>query len=128
MKVISKKELIYDADRLGVKKAIIQIDLTVEKRDDFNKMIRLKSIDSILINHTRAIEIGGDFQSYVVINENIYEKSYDEYEAQRNYLLSLDQSGLTGLELEDKLLQDALMLSLQNDPIYEAAGYDWERR
>jgi hypothetical protein len=40
----------------------------------------------------------------------------------KEYLLSMDDSGLTGSALEDKLLQDALLYSCITDTILQATG------
>lgn len=132
MKVVSKKKLVYNADRDGIKEEFIQIDLIILKRDDVSKKITLQATDSIILNKGLTynnIEDDRDYQleSYLRINTKTYEKTYKEYDTQRAYLLSQDNSGLTGLELEDKLLQDALLYSLEVDPIYGATGSDWDR-
>jgi hypothetical protein len=38
---------------------------------------------------------------------------------------SIDTSGLTGSLLEDKLLQDALLYSANNDTVYSSSYGDW---
>ena len=135
MKVISTKELVYDANREGIKQGFIEIELLIESRDDINKTVKLKAIDRIILHKGEVVEDdnypemnGRSLESSVIINQKYYDKTYAEYDTQRAYLLSQDTSGLTGLELDDKLLQDALLYSLEIDPIYSAVGSDWERR
>jgi hypothetical protein len=61
----------------------------------------------------------------ILIDTKTYIKSYAEYDAQRDFLLSIDTSGLTGSLLEDKLLQDALLYSANNDTVYSSSYGDW---
>jgi hypothetical protein len=57
--------------------------------------------------------------------EENYIKSYEEYDYQRAYFLFMDTSGLTGSDLEDKLLQDVLLYSCMTDTVYSSGYEDW---
>jgi hypothetical protein len=43
----------------------------------------------------------------------------------RAYFLFMDTSGLTGSDLEDKLLQDVLLYSCMTDTVYSSGYEDW---
>ena len=120
MKVRSKKKLIYDADRLGVKEAIITISLVMIGRDDVEQIVKFKALDTIPPKEVMPLYY--EFPIY----STEYSRTYDEYETGRQMLLSNKTYTETGLELEDKLLQDYLLYSLTVDPIYGAEGSDWE--
>jgi len=130
MKIRSTKTLPYDADRLGVKMGIIEIDLSITNKDDIRKTYTLKAVDHVILpdTNTTVFNKSGMYgiSNKIYIAEKIYIKSYDEYDAQKEYLKTLDASGLTGSELDDKLLQDALLYSAMTDTIYESTYTDWE--
>jgi hypothetical protein len=123
MKVRSNIPLPYKADRLGIRRAIIEVDFRITNKDDIRKEYHLTATDYAIDAVLDPMYPDGRR----VIETKSYVKSYQEYDAQKAYLLSIDTSGLTGSELEDKLLQDALYYSLQSDPIYESVGSNWER-
>lgn len=133
MKIRSTKDLPYAADRSGIKRGIIEIDLTITNKDDVNKIYTLKAVDYLILPEGSVTVtpyppmmgmmsmVGKQF-----IFEKTYLKTYAEYDAQREYLKTLDASGLVGSELDDKLLQDALLYSAMTDTVYESTHEDWE--
>lgn len=125
MKVRSTIELPYDADRLGVKRSIIEIDLIIDNKDDKNKMYYFKAIDYRFYTDEEKLVMYQPIPNTVQIFSKSYSRTYAEYDAQKEYLLSLKTYTETGSELEDALLQDALLYSLMTDPIYESLGTDW---
>lgn len=127
MKVISTKKLKYDADRAGIKEDFIIIDLVIEKRDEVKQTVTLKATDSVILNKGEVDLKGRSLERVKRIEVKRYNYTYEEYETQKAYFLGLDESGLTGVALEDKLLQDALLHNLTIDPIYYAEGSDWAR-
>jgi hypothetical protein len=122
MKIRSNIELPYDANRGGIKRAIIEIDLRITNKDDVSKIYTLLATDY-------AIDLSLDQRMYIqgrmMIFNKEYTKTYDEYDSQREYLLSIDTSGLDGSVLDDKLLQDALLYSAMTDCVYESTSDDW---
>lgn len=120
MKVRSIIPLPYDADRLGVKTGIIEIDITVDKKDEVRKLVYIKTVDFVI-----NPEATNYYEQRKQINQKFYERTYAEYNAEKELLLTADTSGLEGLELDDKLLQDRLLKSLVEDPVYESTGSDW---
>ncbi len=129
MKVRSTIELPYDADRLGIKRSIIEIDLFIENKNDILKKYYFKAIDYRFYNEDEVINLSIIRDQIIPDKVQIFSKSYSrtyaEYDAQKEYLLSLKTYTETGSELEDALLQDALLYSLISDPIYESLGTDW---
>jgi hypothetical protein len=126
MKVRSKIELPYAAGRSGIKKAIIEIDLSVVRRDPVNKTIVMQAMDfRIEPGNPMGITRHPLYMDEFNTRSKEYEIPYAEYEAQKEGLLSLKKYEETGLELEDKLLQDGLLYSLLMDPIWESEGTDW---
>jgi hypothetical protein len=136
MKVRSNIPLPFNADRMGIHTAIIEIDFRIESRNDIDKTYGLVAIDYTINDHITTsmysnmpVEmrpIGGMYGGgRREIARKQYVKSYAEYDAQREYLLSMDDSGLTGSALEDKLLQDALLYSCITDTIYSSGYEDW---
>lgn len=123
MKVRSNIVLPYRANRLGVQKAIIEIDFRIANKDDVRKEYNLISTDYAI----DAVLDPTFPDGRRMIAAVSYIKSYQEYDDQRAALLATDTSGLTGSDLEDKLLQDALYYSLQSDPVYSSVGSNWIR-
>jgi hypothetical protein len=127
MKVRSKKQLPYTAGRSGVKKAIIEIELIIIRRDTVKKTITMQATDyRIEPDNPMGIHRHILYMDEFNTRSKEYELAYDEYEAQKQGLISMKTYTETGLELEDKLLQDGLLYSLQNDPIWSSEGTDWE--
>jgi hypothetical protein len=125
MKVRSIIELPYDADRLGIKRSIIEIDLVIESKDDRLKVYYFKAVDYRFYTDEEKLVMYQPIPDTVQIFSKSYSRTYTEYDAQKDYLLSLKTYTETGSELEDALLQDALLYSLMTDPIYESLGTDW---
>jgi hypothetical protein len=82
--------------------------ITIAIRNSMPESMRLQYIDS-----PGRREIG----------RKNYIKSYEEYDYQRAYFF-MDTSGLTGSDLEDKLLQDVLY-SCMTDTVYSSGYEDW---
>jgi hypothetical protein len=125
MKVRSIIELPYDADRLGIKRSIIEIDLFIEKKDDILKMYYFNAIDYRFYTDEEKLVMYQPIPDKCQIFSKSYSRTYAEYDAQKEYILTLKTYTETGSELEDALLQDALLYSLMTDPIYESLGTDW---
>jgi hypothetical protein len=125
MKVRSIIELPYNVDRLGIKRSIIEIDLFIESKDDKNKIYYFKAIDYRFYTDEEKLVMYQPIPDTVQISSKIYSRTYTEYDAQKEYLLSLKTYTETGSDLEDALVQDALLYSLMIDPIYESLGTDW---
>jgi hypothetical protein len=126
MKVRSKKQLPYTSGRSGIKYAIIEIELLIIRRDTVKKTITMQATDYRIepdnpMGITRHILYMDEFNT----RSKEYEIPYAEYEYQKAALLTMKTYTETGLELEDKLLQDGLLYSLQTDPIWESEGTDW---
>jgi hypothetical protein len=127
MKVRSNIKLPYDSDRSGIHTAIIEIDFVITIKDPVSQTYTLVAKD-YTINDERYITTGNSYLNpggRILIDTKTYIKSYAEYDAQRDFLLSIDTSGLTGSLLEDKLLQDALLYSANNDTVYSSSYGDW---
>lgn len=125
MKVRSTIELPYDADRHGIKRSIIEIDLIIDNKDDKLKVYYFKAIDYRFYTDVEKLIMYQPIPNTVQIFSKSYSRTYAEYDAQKEYLLSLKTYTETGSELEDALLQDALLYSLMTDPIYESTVAEW---
>jgi hypothetical protein len=127
MKVRSNIKLPYDSDRSGIHTAIIEIDLVITSKDPLSQTYALIAKD-YTINDERYVTPGNSYLNpggRTLIDTKYYFKTYAEYDAERDFLLSIDTSGLTGSLLEDKLLQDALLYSANNDTVYSSSYGDW---
>lgn len=128
MKVITTEKVFLQNDRDGKLIEHVQIDLRVTSKDDVNKVYTLEAIDSIVYDK------GLENESIAVLRNRHgvpqvknYQKSYAEYDQQKEVLLSLygEETELTGSELDDFLLQKGLLYNLVSDNIYDG---QWEAR
>jgi hypothetical protein len=132
MKVRSTIPLPFSADRAGVHLAIIEIDFQITQRNDIDKSYSLVAIDYTINDHI-TIAIRNSMPESMRLQyidspgrrdwKKNYIKSYEEYDYQRAYFM--DTSGLTGSDLEDKLLQDVLLYSCMTDTVYSSGYEDW---
>ena len=128
MKVITTDKVFLQIDREGELREHVQIDLKILSKDDVAKTYTLQAIDSIVLNK------GDENESTTVLRNRhgepqikTYQKSYKEYDEQKEVLLSIygEETKLTGSELDDFLLQKGLLYNLVSDNIYEGI---WEVR
>jgi hypothetical protein len=128
MKVITTEKVLLVHDREGQLIEHVQIDLRITNKDDVNKLYTLEAIDSIVLNK------GEENESTVVLRNRhgvpqvkTYQKTYAEYDEQKEVLLSIygEETELKGSELEDFLLQKGLLYNLVSDNIYDGK---WEAR
>jgi hypothetical protein len=128
MKVRSNILLPFTADRAGIHYAIIEIDFRITNRNSVTKMYTLIASD-FTINDALVTALNPELypQGRRQIASKVYEKSYAEFDMHRSYFLYMDESGLTGSDLEDKLLQDVLLYNAMTDTIYSSGYEDWDR-
>ena len=120
MKVISKQPVVLCHDREGKLEEYLQIEITIEKKDDVNKVYQIKTVDSVVFNKGTSEESTTVFKNrYGQDQIKFYSKPYADYDADREILNSLYPTTLTGSEKDDYLLQMALLQNLINDPIYD---------
>jgi len=128
MKVITTEKVLLINDREGQLIEHVQIDLKITNKDDVNKVYTLEAVDSIVYN--KGLE---DESTTTLINrygepqKKVYQKSYLEFDQQREVLFSLygEETTLTGSELDDFLLQKGLLYNLGSDNVY---GGTWEAK
>ena len=119
MKAISKTKAFLHRDRDGDVEEFIQIDITVEKKDDVNKVYIIKTIDSMVLNYGEEDESYQPvINRYGVAQEKTYQKTYAEFDSQKEILAALYPTDLTGSEKDDYLLLMGLLYNLSIEPIY----------
>lgn len=124
MKVRSKIELKYSAGRDGVKQAIIEVDLRISNRDQERKIYSFSEVDYAITDGVLdPMYPGGGRQ---MITSRQYEKTYAEYDAELAELALSDTSGLTGSELEDRLIHNKLYTEVTAGKYYGSASTNWE--
>ena len=126
MKVISTTKAVLHCDREGIVDEYIQIDISIQQKDDVNKVYIIRTVDSMILNFGEENEsIQSVINRYGVAQEKTYQKTYAEYDAQKEALAEMFPSELTGSELDDYLLQMGLLYNLSIEPIY---GVEFEAR
>lgn len=119
MKAISTQKVLLINDREGLLEEFIQIDITIDKKDDVAKTYTFKTVDSLVLNKGEENEATQVFKNRHGIEQiKHYTKSYEEYDTQKEMLSQAFPSDLKGSELDDYLLLCGLLYNLQTDPIY----------
>lgn len=119
MKVISTDRVVLCHDREGKLEEFVQIEITIEKKDDVSKTYQIKTVDSVVYNRDTENESTTVFKNrYGQDQIKFYTKPYSEYDSEREILATMFPTELTGSEKDDYLLQMALLVNLQQDPIY----------
>jgi hypothetical protein len=128
MRAITTEKVFLCQDREGKVIEHVQIDLQVTNKDDVNKTYTLQAVDSIVYDkglETESVAIlrnrHGDIQV------KTYQKTYQEYDEQKEVLLSIygEETTLIGSELDDFLLLKGLLYNLVSDNVYDGI---WEPR
>jgi hypothetical protein len=132
MKVRSTIPLPFSADRAGVHLAIIEIFQITQRNTD--KSYSLVAIDYTINDHI-TIAIRNSMPESMRLQ---YIDSPEEERLKKTTLkvtrstiikertfFFMDTSGLTGSDLEDKLLQDVLLYSCMTDTVYSSGYEDW---
>lgn len=126
MKVRSKRKVILCQDREGTVEEFIQINISVMKKDDELKEYLIETKDYIVLNAGTGNEILSAVKNrYGDSQTKLYHKTYLEYDTEREQLIQLFPSELTGSELDDYLLVSGLLYSLEVNPIYGLTGSEW---
>ncbi len=126
MKVITTEKVFLQNDREGQLIEHVQIDLRITNKDDVNKMYTLEAIDSIVLNKDEENESTSILRNrHGEPQVKVYTKSYEEYDQQKEVLLSIygEETKLIGSELDDFLLQKGLLYNLVSDNVYDGK---WE--
>ena len=128
MKVITTEKVFLHNDREGKLIEHVQIDLRIIGKDDVNKTYTLEAVDSIVYDkglETESISILRNRHGEIQVKT--YLKTYEEYDQQKEVLLSLygAETTLTGSELNDFLVQKGLLYNLGSDNVYDGI---WEPR
>jgi len=128
MKVITTEKVFLQNDREGQLIEHVQIDLRIVNKDDVSKTYTLEAIDTMVLNK------GEENESTVILRNRhgnpqvkTYQKSYEEYDQQKEVLFSIygSETELKGSELDDFLLQKGLLYNLLSDNVYDGK---WEAR
>lgn len=113
-------------DRNGVLEEHIRIKIWQQEKNPDTKTYTIRTEDYVVRN------LGTELESLELYKDNygndqikLYHISYEDYELQKEQLLMIYPSELTGSELDDYLLLKKLEINLMVDPIYGLTGDDW---
>lgn len=128
MKVITKEKVFLCNDREGKVVEHVQIDFKLVSKDDVNKTYTFEAVDCIVYDkglETESVAILRNRHGNIQVKQ--YVKTYDEYDQQKEVLLSLygEETTLTGSELDDFLMLKGLLYNLVSDNVYDGV---WEPR
>jgi hypothetical protein len=119
MKAISTQKVLLINDREGLLEEFIQIDITIDKKDDVAKTYTFKTVDSLVLNKGLENESTQVFKNRHGVEQiKFYTKTYEEYDTQKELLKQAYPSELVGSELDDYLLLCGLLYNLEIDPVY----------
>jgi hypothetical protein len=120
MKIRSTNKLPYKVGREGIKNSIIEIEQKIVNRDSVNKVYTISSTDYSINEESTSTPMypgmGKEYISSITIS-----KTYQEYDEEVARFTALDDSGLTGSGLEDKILRDIFLDSAVKGKFYTSA-------
>jgi hypothetical protein len=125
MKIRSTNKLPYKVGREGIKNSIIEIEQKIVNRDSVNKVYTISSTDYSINEESTSTTptstpmypgMGKEYISSITIS-----KTYQEYDEEVARFTALDDSGLTGSGLEDKILRDIFLDSAVKGKFYTSA-------
>jgi len=128
MKVITVEKVFLCQDREGKVIEHVQIDFKLINKDDVNKTYTFEAVDSIVYDKGLETESVAVLRNrHGEIQTKTYQKTYEEYDQQKEVLLSLygEETTLVGSELDDFLLLKGLMYNLVSDNVYDGI---WDAR
>jgi hypothetical protein len=123
----STRKVLLCTDREGRIEEFVRVKIWQAEKNPDTKKYRIDTADFIVRN------LGTENESLETIKNRFgfeqtksYYTSYEDYESEKEQLLLMFSTDLTGSELDDYLLLKKLEMSLMLNPIYELTGDEWE--